>query len=250
MQISKTCYTITGLAAPPPWVVNAGFIVGREKTLIVDSGTNLLAAQTIYGYASCVRPDNEVLLINLEPHFDHIGGNCFFEKLGIPIYAHSGIQRTTEEFHATKEEYNQSILDPTRRAANETEAFFLKTTLANPNHAVASGGTFNLGGLEVEILATPGHTPFNLSVYNPSDEVLFCADCIVSAYLPNLEGGTVDDWRLWLKSLETVEALAPKIIVPGHGNIIRDSAVTEEIQRMRRILKNAITQGEAPTGRV
>jgi glyoxylase-like metal-dependent hydrolase (beta-lactamase superfamily II) len=248
MQISKTCYAVTGLAAPAPWVVNAGFIVGQEKTLIVDSGTNLPAAQTIHGYARCVRPQNEMLVLNLEPHFDHIGGNCFFDRQGIPIYAHSGIQRSAEEFQATKVEYNQSIMDPDRKARNETEAFFLETDLANPTHAAAAGDRFDLGGMEVEILATAGHTPWNLSAYNPGDGVLFCADCIVTPYLPNLEGGTIDDWRCWLSSLDAIKALAPESIVPGHGNVIRDSAVMEEIKRMEKIIKIAIEQGKAPTG--
>ena len=248
MQISTTCYAVTGLAAPPPWAVNAGFIAGRKKTLIIDSGTNLLAAQTIYGYARCVRPQNEMLVVNLEPHFDHLGGNCFFDKQRIAIYSHPGIRRSVEEFRATKEEYNQSILDPARKAAHEEEAFFLETTLANPSHAVAAGDRFDLGEVEIEILATPGHTAWNLSVYNPGDEVLFCADCIVSSYLPNLEAGASDDWRRWLNSLDAIEALAPKIIVPGHGNVIRDSAIAAEIERMRKIITTAIEEGKAPTG--
>ena len=65
MKISKTSYAITGLGAIPPWVVNAGFIVGQPKTLIIDTGMNRLAAQTIHGYAMAVRPHLSVSYLSL-----------------------------------------------------------------------------------------------------------------------------------------------------------------------------------------
>ncbi len=40
MRLSNRCYAVTGLAYQLPWVVNAGFIVGDEETLIVDTGAN------------------------------------------------------------------------------------------------------------------------------------------------------------------------------------------------------------------
>ena len=78
MKISQHCYLISGLSVEPPWTVNAGFIVGRHTTLIVDTGSNYLSAQTIYGYALCAKPGNKLIVVNTEPHFDHIGGNSFF----------------------------------------------------------------------------------------------------------------------------------------------------------------------------
>jgi hypothetical protein len=53
--------------------VNAGFVAGDSLTLVVDTGGNTLAAQTVYGYASAARQENQLLAINTEKHFDHIG---------------------------------------------------------------------------------------------------------------------------------------------------------------------------------
>ena len=60
MKLSDTSYAVTGLGATPPWVVNAGFIVGQARTLVIDTGMNRLAAQTIFGYATAVRPENDL----------------------------------------------------------------------------------------------------------------------------------------------------------------------------------------------
>jgi glyoxylase-like metal-dependent hydrolase (beta-lactamase superfamily II) len=248
MQISQTCYAVTGLGAPPPWVVNAGFIVGGRKTLIVDTGMNLLAAQTIHGYATCIRPQNELLVVNTEPHFDHIGGNGFFQLRGVMTYGHAAIHRTEQEFAIQKDEINQSVTNPIRRMQDEAAVFFTGTHLANPMQAIEPGERLDLGKLEVEIIGTPGHTPFNLSVYNREDRVLFCGDCIVTGYLPNLEAGFIDDWKTWLQSLHIIEALEPQSILPGHGNIISGpAAVSSEIDRMRKVIEKAIEQKKAPT---
>ncbi|MEM7347084.1 MAG: MBL fold metallo-hydrolase [Chloroflexota bacterium] len=247
MQVSKSCYSVTGLGAIPPWMVNAGFIVGQEKTLIVDTGMNTLGAQTIYGYATAVRPQNTLLAMNLEPHFDHIGGNDFLQRQGATIYGHPKIRRTDAEFQTEREEYNQTIVNPIRNTAFEANAFFLDTNVVNPNNSIVTGDTFDLGQAEVEIIATPGHTALNLSAYHRDDKVLFCGDCIVNTYIPNLEAGGIDDWHSWLNSLETIEALSPEVIVPGHGNIIHKANVSDEILRMRDIITTAIKRGKSPT---
>lgn len=80
MRISKSCYAVTGLACEAPWTVNAGFIAGPKRTLIVDTGATTLSARTIQGYAQAVSPANELMVINTERHLDHIGGNFYFRE--------------------------------------------------------------------------------------------------------------------------------------------------------------------------
>ena len=98
MRISPRCYAVTGLGYSAPWFVNAGFVVGNASTLIVDTGGNLQAGQTIHGYAVAARPSNELMVINTEKHFDHIGGNGYFRGLGVDVWGHYGVARTEAEF--------------------------------------------------------------------------------------------------------------------------------------------------------
>jgi glyoxylase-like metal-dependent hydrolase (beta-lactamase superfamily II) len=98
MQLSDHCYAITGLGYVSPWCVNAGFVVGGEMTLIVDTGSNTLAAQSIHGYASTARPANKLRVINTEKHFDHIGGNGYFRELGLEVWGHADIAERPTNF--------------------------------------------------------------------------------------------------------------------------------------------------------
>lgn len=64
---------MTGLYFLPPWGVNASFVAGREKTLIIDTGANYISAQTIHGYVQAVNEENSLVVINTEKHLDHFG---------------------------------------------------------------------------------------------------------------------------------------------------------------------------------
>jgi glyoxylase-like metal-dependent hydrolase (beta-lactamase superfamily II) len=249
MRLTYHCFAITGLGYVSPWCVNAGFIVGDEMTLVVDTGGNILAAQSIYGYVYTARPGNKLRVINTEKHFDHIGGNSFFRELGIDVWGHAGIARTPNEFQAEIAEFNDSIPDPVRRSRNEARAFYYRTNLTNPNCPIDKAMTFDLGSRKVEILLTPGHTPTNLSVWVPEDGVLYTGDCVVREYLPNLDSGGSADWQLWLDSLDRLERLKPNFVVGGHGPVSRGDEIPAAIDSMRKVLKESIARGSSPIAR-
>src|ERR1700733_8094323 len=248
MRLSDRCFAVTGLGYLTPWTVNAGFVVGEDRTLIRDTGANAASAATIHGYASIARPSNRLMVIDSERHFDHIGGNEYFRERGIDVYGHASIQRTDEEFRAEISEFNGEISNPARHSRHESEIFYYGTRLANPNCPIAEDSRMNLGACEIDILLTPGHTPSNLSVYVPSDGVLYSGDCLVNGYLPNLDAGAIDDWQIWLRSLDRVAGLAPKFIVPGHGPVAAGDGVGRLIESVREVLRESIAAGRSPTG--
>lgn len=249
MRLTDHCYAVTGLGYVSPWCVNAGFIVGDEMTLVVDTGGNTLAAQSIHGYACAAMPGNKLRVINTEKHFDHIGGNGYFRELGIDVWGHAEIARTPDEFQAEITEFNDAIPNPMRRSRNEARVFFYRTNLTNPNCPIHDETTFDLGGRKVEILLTPGHTPTNLSVWVPEDGVLFTGDCVIREYLPNLDSGGIADWQLWLDSLDRIERLKPDFVVGGHGPVSRGNEIPAAIDSMRKVLKESIARGSSPTTR-
>jgi len=94
MRLTRSCWAVPGLCCLPPWWHNAGFVVGNARTLVVDTGGNAAAAQTIHGYATAVRPGQVLLAVNTEPHLDHLLGNSFFADRGVEILGHACIART------------------------------------------------------------------------------------------------------------------------------------------------------------
>jgi glyoxylase-like metal-dependent hydrolase (beta-lactamase superfamily II) len=66
--------------------------------------------------------------------------------------------------------------------------------------------------------------------------VVYCGDCLVNGYLPNLDCGAAPDWQQWLDSLDRMERLAAAVAVPGHGPVARGSEVQALIERVRGII--------------
>jgi glyoxylase-like metal-dependent hydrolase (beta-lactamase superfamily II) len=241
MRISPHIHTVTGLGFIPPWLVNAGFIVGAERTLVVDTGPSIHAARTLLGYARAVRPSNTLLAVNTERHMDHMLGNGFFRANGIDVYGHPSIRRTAADLAAEIEELNRCILQPFRRERGEAAVFFHGTTVENPNRTVEAETVLDLGACEARLIPTPGHTASNLSVFCPEDGVLFAGDCVVAGYAPNLDDPGMDR-EAWLESLDRLSSLHPVALVPGHGEVLTGNEVQEGIDRMKREIDDRLNR--------
>ncbi len=247
MRVSDHCYAVTGLAYSAPWFVNAGFVAGDSRTLIVDSGGNAAAGKTVFGYALAARPGNMLLAVNTERHFDHIGGNGVLREHGLDVWGHPDISRTAAEFDDEIAEFNTLIPNHARRARGEAREFFRGTGVTLPNRRIEAEMRFDLGGCDAQILLTPGHTKSNVCVWVPSDGLLFSGDTLVNGYLPNLEAGGPPEWRLWLESLTGLRKLDPECVVPGHGPVARALEIAAMFDKVARVLQTAIKEGHAPT---
>jgi cyclase len=239
MKLSAHCFAVTGLGFTPPWEVNAGFVVGEDRTLVVDTGPSYLAARTIHGYATSVRPGNAMVAVNTELHVDHLLGNALFDELSVPLWGHERCERTADALDANVEEYAATIPEPGRR--EEARVFFAGSRIVNPGHRISTETTLDLGGgVTAKLIPAPGHTPANLLVHVAGDRVLFAGDTVVDGYFPNLAAGGPAEWRQWLDALEVVRGLAPRILVPGHGRVLEGGAVDGAVSRVERILREAL----------
>jgi len=186
MKLSDRCYAVTGLGYSAPWSVNAGFVVGDDTTLVVDTGASALSGSTVHGYASAVRSGNALRVINTEKHFDHIGGNCVFRAQGVPIAGHLRLRRTAEEFAAERAQFNGEISNTARRARGEQDVFFAGTTLTSPDLPLRREVEWDLGGCLARVLFTPGHTETNV----------FCGCPATACFTPGTVSstGTFQTW--------------------------------------------------------
>ena len=240
MRISEHCFAVTGLGFIPPWEVNAGFVVGDRRTLVVDTGPSYLAGLTIHGYASNVRPGNDLLAVNTELHVDHLLGNAVFRDKSVAIWGHERCERSPDALALNAAELNATIPDPERRGRNEAAVFFAGSRVVNPENRISSRTTFDLGRVTAAVIPAPGHTPANVLVHVPDDAVLYSGDTVVAGYLPNLGPGGPAEWREWLSALALVRQLAPRILVPGHGRVLEGSDIEAEVGRIEDVLRQAV----------
>jgi cyclase len=207
-----------------------------------------MSAQTIYGYATAVKPGNKIALINTEKHLDHTGGDCYFKDKGADIYGHSKINNTQKDLIDSFEDFGGAISNAIRKKAGEGSIAFENTSICNPDKKIDAEFSIDLGGGAARIILTPGHTDTNISIYNEKDRVLYCGDCLLPRFIPGLEGGGIKEWKTWISSLNKIAGIDIDIIVPGHGNIISGREnISKEIERLKYIITAAISNNKAPT---
>ena len=102
---------------------------------------------------------------------------------------------------------------------------------------LADGETVCVGGLDVSVVTTPGHTGDSVSLLLPAESALLTGDTILG------RGTTVVAWPdgqlgAYLDSLERIERLAASgaaaRILPGHGPLVPDAKATVAFYRQHR----------------
>jgi glyoxylase-like metal-dependent hydrolase (beta-lactamase superfamily II) len=88
--------------------------------------------------------------------------------------------------------------------------------------ALADGDRVELDGEDLEVLHTPGHSSDHLALWHQPSATAFVGDLV-------LEGGSVmihssggGDMGQYLASLERLQVLRPKVMLPAHGREIAD----------------------------
>ena len=183
-------------------------------------------------------------IILTHAHADHIGGISLWKQPDTQIVAQSNY---IEFVHYVAR--LDGFFAPRNAAAFNRPAQAAKPWAGNfagkvePNILFDESYQFTLGGVEFDLFSTPGETPDHLTVWIPKYKAAFIGDNyfgITTAEpnsFPNLYAirGTKPRWALdWIKSLDTVLALKPEIVLNGHGDpIVGNAEITRRLTRYR-----------------
>ncbi|HJW14718.1 MAG TPA: MBL fold metallo-hydrolase [Thermoanaerobaculia bacterium] len=223
-------------------VGNAGFVVGRDGVVVVDSFAAPEAAEELLAEIRRITRAPVRWVVNTHYHLDHVGGDRVFAKQGAVILAHENVRAwvRTENLKWRDE------IKPEEKA--------MLAALALPDVTYHDGLEVWPGDQPVEVLTKPGHTGGDSIVFFPSANVLFAGDLFWRETLPNLIDA---DTREWIKTLDGFAAEHPAArFVPGHGQV--GSALDVRYFRdylvgLRSTVERALAEGKtgpALTGQV
>jgi glyoxylase-like metal-dependent hydrolase (beta-lactamase superfamily II) len=191
---------------------NAGFVIGDDGVLVVDSFEYPQAAQALL--AEIRKKTNLPIkfLVNTHYHIDHVSGNRVFADAGATVMA----QRNVREWIHTEnlKFFGGANAKPEQKAMVEG--------LFAPEVVYDSGVTVYLGSREVRVKAYPGHTGGDSVVFVRDDkgnDVVFCGDVFWRHSLPNLIDATTASWVETLSSLMNPAPREGTVFVPGHGDV-------------------------------
>ena len=113
---------------------------------------------------------------------------------------------------------------------------------------LADGDIVRAGNLNLTAVYTPGHSSDHLSFLLPVDRAVFTGDLVLgqgSSMVTYPEG----DVAAYLRSLERLASLDPRILFPGHWDPVTDAAGKIEEYRRHRLEREAQVLAEVRRGR-
>lgn len=208
------------------WLSSNNILVrGKNGCALIDSGYATHAQQTLTLLTSTLQGQPLDLLLNTHLHSDHCGGNALLQTHypRLQTWIPPGHARYVRPWDPEALSY-----EPTGQIC---PPFTYSATL-QPNTEIA------LGDQLWQIHAAPGHDPHSVILFEPQNGLLISADALwengFGVVFPELDGA--DAFTEVAQTLDVIESLAPRIVIPGHGAAFSD--VAEALGRARQRLDN------------
>jgi glyoxylase-like metal-dependent hydrolase (beta-lactamase superfamily II) len=218
---------------------NAGFVVGDDGVLVVDSFYYPDAARALLAEIRKVTSKPIRYVVNTHYHIDHVAGDQVFKDAGAIIVAHRNVRAW---MRAQNLILFGAAITPEQRAQIEA--------LPLPDLVTDRPITLWLGARRVEVRPLDGHTGGDLVVAVPDAKVLFTGDLLWRSP-PNIVDGTVSKWIATLAGFQKLPDAAAMTFAPGHGDVatVKDVALLQayltDLSAMTAAARRMGLKGEA-----
>ena len=242
------------------FAVGTGVVSAESNNVIIETASDVIVVDATTSPAAAWALLHELPRITAKPvryvvithfHYDHANGTQAFvpgaelvssEYTRAMIASGKSVEHTTAQgnrrFAAAQIEVATRALDTAttdanrmdlrkRRAVWENYLASLSTMKqAVPTITVSDRMSIVRGDREVQVIF-PGkaHTDGDLVVWLPRERILATGD-LLQPNLPYMGDGYLDNWA---NILDSLRAMNPAVVLPGHGDEFRDMAVIERL---------------------
>lgn len=219
-------------------------IIGQERDALFDTGLGIGDIKHLVETIT----DHEILVINSHTHDDHVGGNwAFGNVLGMDTpFARQNAKGSRVDA--------QAELDSGSVCGSLPPGFDAKAHRTRPWHItrwIHDRDTVNLGGRTLQVIATPGHTPDAIALFDAQNGLLFTGDSYypgpIWLYRPET------DLDAYERSVATMATLAPRVreLLTSHNVPVADPSILPQLlTAIREVRARRITPVPAGAGKV
>jgi glyoxylase-like metal-dependent hydrolase (beta-lactamase superfamily II) len=183
-------------------------IVGKKQALLFDTGMGISNIKNLVEGLTQL----PVSVINSHTHNDHVGDNWRFNRIFGLDTAFTRENAKGSKADAQAEIGPESICGPLPAgfdaAAYATRPFHITDWLHG-------GEKIDLGGRVLQVVATPGHTPDSISLWDAANGLLFTGDMYypgpIFLYRPET------DLDAYEASIQKMAAFKAKLLLPAHN---------------------------------
>lgn len=204
-------------------------LTDNESATLIDSGYCAHQDQTLKLVQHALGSRSLDRLVNTHLHSDHCGGNAILQSSyqDLITLIPPGESQAVARWDTSALSYEPTGQDCPRFSFTDV---------------LHSGQTLRMANLDWQVHAAPGHDPHSIVLFQPDHEVLISADALWSngfgVVFPELEGISAFDEVA--ATLDLIESLKAKWVIPGHGAVFNDvaSALSIARQKLEGFVKN------------
>ena len=186
-------------------------ILGEKRALLFDTGMGISDVKKVVAELTKL----PIVVLNSHTHDDHVGGNWEFDT----VYG-MDTAFTRKNARGSREDA-QAEITTDQICGALPKGFDPKSYQTRPwkiTKFIHDGDHIDLGGRTIEVIATPGHTPDAISLFDRANGLLFTGDTYYPAPIWLYRPET--DLDAYARSIRRLAALAPQVkIVLGAHNI-------------------------------
>ena len=193
-----------------------------ESATLIDSGYVTHQAQTLALVQNALNGRTLDRLVNTHLHSDHCGGNHLLQTHYTQL----------ETLIPPGEAKAVSIWDVQALSYEATGQLCPRFKFEG---LLQAGHILRMASLNWEVHAAPGHDPHSVILFEPIHQILISADALwangFGVVFPELEG--VDAFHEVAQTLDLIESLKPRWVIPGHGAVFDNVDAALEIARKK-----------------
>ena len=217
--------------------IHCYLLTGAERAVLIDTCSGIGPLAELVAQLTAL----PITVVNTHGHMDHAGGNGAFRDIrlhpGDAWLMANAMGLSDQEFRASLRDLETAGGLPPGFNIDQVKPY--RGEASTPlNHE----DILDLGGLTLEVIHSPGHTPGHVCFWQKSGGSLFTGDLIYPGPLSFSQPG--QDSQAQLDSLKRLQALKPWALWPGHSRLSTDygAAVTaafEQLHRQGRLQSNS-----------
>jgi len=195
-----------------------GVVVTNSGVILIDAGAGWQAAAEIDATLKTITPLPVKFVINSGGQDHRWIGNDYWQQQGATVIASA---------NAVADQRRRASLEMTGLTTLVGAEGLAGTNLSYADVEFDSTYSLTLGEITLEIRHLgQAHTPGDSFIWMPSSNVVFAGDIV---YVERILGiGEQSHSGSWIEVFEAVAALAPEMVVPGHGQPVPLSVATAE----------------------
>jgi glyoxylase-like metal-dependent hydrolase (beta-lactamase superfamily II) len=202
------------------YMVNSVLLIGDTGAIVIDTGLSDEIGTMLAGHFAKLTDKPIKYVINTHHHGDHTLGNAAFP--GAKFLSSEICRQLMLEDGPTW----VSILE----SLNERKFPNTKIIPADITYPKNSRTELTLAGIKMVFwVPEAAHTPGDMMIWLPDDQVLLSGDVLVNQVTPSFRDAKLKEW---INTLAEVQNLPIKTIVPGHGPLMSKEQAAAMHQRM------------------